>query len=68
MKECLNSDPSPRVEDARIPQEHLELLEARRGRVASGESTLHDWDDVKHRIGKSDEGRNPDWIREHMES
>jgi len=35
---------------AEIPPEHLALLDARRARVAAGESTLHDWDEVSHRF------------------
>ena len=51
IMETLWDDLSKQVERFEIPREHLELLDARRARVAAGESTLHDWDSVKHRIG-----------------
>lgn len=40
------------VEHFEVPQSHREILDERRRRVDSGESTLLDWDQVKHTIGK----------------
>jgi hypothetical protein len=40
------------VDGLDIPEEHLELLEARRSRVENGEDKLLDWDTVKHHIGR----------------
>lgn len=34
-----------------ISSEHQQLLDAHRARVANGESTLHDWDSLRHIIG-----------------
>jgi hypothetical protein len=35
-----------------IPEDHRKLLDARRARVESGQSELHDWDEVKNGIGR----------------
>ena len=40
------------AESSQVPQCHKDLLDERRRRVESGESTLLEWDDVKHTIGK----------------
>jgi hypothetical protein len=40
------------AELAQVPQSHKDLLDERRRRVNSGESTLLQWDEVKHTIGK----------------
>jgi phosphoribosylanthranilate isomerase len=47
MKAIL-TDSNEQVERIEIPPEHPELLNARRARVAAGESTLHDWNEVRH--------------------
>jgi phosphoribosylanthranilate isomerase len=51
IMEAIWAELSQRVENFGIPEEHKALLDARRERVATGESTLHDWDAVKHTIG-----------------
>lgn len=51
IMEAIWADLSERAEKFEIPAEHKALLDARRERVANGESTLHDWDAVKHSIG-----------------
>ena len=51
IMEALWADLSQHVEKFELPAEHRALLDARRERVASGESTLYDWDVVKHTIG-----------------
>lgn len=51
IMEAIWADLSEQAERFEIPEDHLHLLDARRARVASGESTLHDWDSVKHTIG-----------------
>jgi hypothetical protein len=35
-----------------IPEDHRKLLDVRRARVESGQSKLHDWDEVKNGIGR----------------
>ena len=52
IMEAIWADLSERVDQFEIPPEHLELLDSRRTRVTSGVSVLHDWDAVKHTIGK----------------
>lgn len=52
IMEAIWAELSEQVERFEIPPEHRELLDARRARVAAGESTLHDWDAVKHSIGR----------------
>lgn len=51
IMEAIWADLSGRVEQFEIPPEHQALLDARRARVATGESSLLDWDAVKHTIG-----------------
>jgi len=51
IMEAIWADLSAQVERFEIPNEHQELLDSRRTRVANGESTFHDWDAVKHMIG-----------------
>lgn len=41
-----------RVDHFEVPQSHREILDERRRRVECGESSLLDWDQVKHLIGK----------------
>ena len=53
LMEVLLQDLRDRYEKAEIPDEHKALLDARRTRVDAGESTLHDWDQVKAAIGRS---------------
>jgi putative addiction module component (TIGR02574 family) len=53
LMEALWDDMRQKADDCEIPPEHLEILDARWARVESGESTLLDWDKVKHSIGKS---------------
>jgi putative addiction module component (TIGR02574 family) len=52
IMEAIWADLSKQAEQFEIPDDHLQLLDARRARVASGESTLLDWDEVKHSIGR----------------
>ncbi|MEO5917896.1 MAG: addiction module protein [Luteolibacter sp.] len=52
IMEAIWADLSERVERFENPPEHRQLFDARRARVAAGESTLHDWDVVKHSIGR----------------
>jgi hypothetical protein len=41
-----------RVEGADMPQSHKELLDIRRARVAVGKVVIHDWDDVRDKVGQ----------------
>ena len=50
--EALWEDLNPHVEEGEISPEIHALLDEREARVARGEATLHNWDDVKHLIGK----------------
>ena len=52
IMEAIWLDLRARIEPMGIPPEHKALLDARRAKVDSGTSSLHDWDDVKHMIGK----------------
>lgn len=52
IMEAIWADLSEQAERFEIPPEHLKLLDARRARVESGETTLHDWDDAKLLIGR----------------
>ena len=52
IMEAIWADLSAQAERFEIPKDQLQLLDARRARVASGESTLLDWDTVKHNIGR----------------
>jgi len=50
--EEFGEDLRPHVKMSEVPLEHREILDARRGRVTSGQSNLRNWDEVKHSIGK----------------
>ena len=52
IMEAIWADLSLQVERFDPPQEHCDLLDRRRARVASGEVKLHDWNSVKHTIGR----------------
>ena len=52
IMEAIWADLSAQVERFEIPNEHQELLDTRRARVGNGEATLHDWDAIKHTIGR----------------
>lgn len=52
IMEAIWAELSERAERFEIPPEHLKLLDERRARVESGETPLHDWDTVKHQIGR----------------
>jgi hypothetical protein len=50
--EAIWQDLSHHVESLNIPKEHREILDDRRNQVTSGNAVLHDWDTVKHTIGR----------------
>ncbi len=52
LMEAIWLDLRARIEPMGIPQQHRVLLDARRALMESGESVLHNWDDVKHSIGR----------------
>ncbi len=52
IMEAIWADLSARVDQFEIPPEHLQLLEERRAKIASGEMKLLKWDEVKHTIGR----------------
>ena len=41
-----------KVEGSEVPESHRRILDARRRRAETGESTIHRWDDVKDSIGR----------------
>ena len=53
IMEVLWEDLRGRADRFEVSQEQKELLDARRARVASGESKILDWDSVKHSIGRA---------------
>ena len=53
IMEAIWADLRTRAENFDVPKEHRDLLDARRKRVASGESALLDWEHVKHSIGQA---------------
>lgn len=52
LMEALWADLRERFEAADIPQEHREILDARRSKVEAGEMKVLAWDDVKSTIGR----------------
>jgi hypothetical protein len=48
--EAIWEDLRDRADGLGISQEHKDLLDKRRARVASGEAKILDWDSVKHLI------------------
>ena len=52
IMEAIWADLRAHVDQIEPPQTHRDLLDARRRRVAAGEVVLHDWDRVKHSIGR----------------
>ena len=52
IMEAIWIDLRQHVDALDAPQEHRDLLDSRRNRVASGHAALHDWDQVKHTIGR----------------
>jgi putative addiction module component (TIGR02574 family) len=51
IMETLWAELGSRVEEMEVPPEHKALLDQRLERIESGESKIHNWDDVKHTIG-----------------
>jgi hypothetical protein len=52
IMEAIWVDLRQHVDVLDAPKEHRDLLDSRRGRVDSGQAALHDWDQVKHTIGR----------------
>ncbi len=52
IMEAIWMDLRQHVDTFEVPEEHRRILDARRRRVASGESSLLDWNQVKLSIGK----------------
>ena len=50
--EAIWSDLSERVDELAISPDVRELLDARIERVRDGSVEIHDWDSVKHSIGR----------------
>ena len=53
IMEAIWKDFREQAENAEIPQEQKDLLDARRARIASGEARILDWDRVKYSIGRA---------------
>ena len=52
LMEAIWLDLREHVDGCAIPAEHKSLLDERRRRVASGESSLRSWDEVKNSLGR----------------
>jgi putative addiction module component (TIGR02574 family) len=52
LLEALWTDLRPRFDELELSPEQRRLLEARRERVRTGAAQLHDWDAVKHSLGR----------------
>jgi len=52
IMEEIWEDLRPHAKNSEVPLEHREILDDRRERVASGQSNLRNWDEVKHSIGE----------------
>ena len=52
IMEAIWEDLRDRFERSDVPQEHKDLLDLRRARIASGEAQLLAWDEVKGSIGR----------------
>lgn len=50
--EAIWLDLREHVESSDTPHSHRELLDARRERAATGQATIHDWEQVKHTVGR----------------
>jgi hypothetical protein len=50
IMEVIWMDLRKHVESAKVPEKHWQLLDARRERVAGGQASIREWDDVKHTI------------------
>lgn len=53
LMEALWEDMRKKVEECEVPQEHVDLLQARRSAVDSGEDSILDWDRVKHSLRRA---------------
>lgn len=52
VMEAIWDDLRQRVDQLDVPQAHRDLLEARRKRASSGDAAVHEWDEVKHTLGR----------------
>lgn len=52
IMETLWADLGSGVEDIELTAQHKALLDDRLARIESGESKIHNWDDVKDSIGR----------------
>jgi len=52
IMETLWADFSPKIDEEGISDEQKSQLDDRLAQIESGEMKVHDWDSVKHSIGK----------------
>ena len=52
IMEAIWIDLRQHVDGLDAPKEHRDLLDSRRNRVAAGQASIRDWDEVKHSVGK----------------
>ncbi len=52
IMETLWADLGSSAGASEIPEAHKAILDARLARIESGETKIHDWDAVKHTIGR----------------
>jgi hypothetical protein len=53
VMEAIWEDLRGHVDAMDVPEEHRQLLDERRTRIASGAANLLDWDQVKHSLGRA---------------
>lgn len=53
VMEAIWEDLRRKIDTLDVPEEHRQILDERRARVASGESTVLAWDRVKHSLGRA---------------
>ena len=52
LLEAIWDDFRDKYENSPVPQEHKDILDARRSRFERGETKILDWDSVKSTIGR----------------
>lgn len=52
IMEAIWVDLRETVDHLEIPANHRTILDERKARIESGEAKVHDWDSVKHSIGR----------------
>jgi len=53
LMEAIWEDLRGRVDTMEVPEEHRRILDERRARIATGEATILEWDQVKHSLARA---------------